>query len=222
MYRIAHRGCAARYPENTVRAITASGFHLDVVEIDIRRCATGELVVFHDERVDRLTGSTGLVADHTLSELRKLKIEGNYSIPTLQEVTSAVSSFPWDVELQVELKEKGVFADARTALAPIENRVRYTSFNRGCIQSFFSEPGDTPYTYGILVDKDPSDMLAVSTKFRCDSFHPSVIACTESDIVDRARANDFTVIAWGGTTRKAVSQAANAGVDAVTADDWRW
>lgn len=222
MYRIAHRGCAARYPENTVRAITASGFHLGVVEIDVRRCATSELVVFHDERVDRLTNSTGLIRDYTLSELRKLTIEESHSIPTLQEVTATVSSLPWPVELQVELKEKGLFADARRVLDPIENRVRYTSFDRGCLQSFSSEASDAPYTYGILVAKDQCEMLEFAVEFSCDSFHPSVTACRESDIAHQAAEKDFTVIAWGGTTREAVQHVADAGVDAVTIDDWQW
>lgn len=222
MYRIAHRGCAARYPENTIRAITASGFHLDVVEIDVRRCATDELVVFHDERVDRLTNGTGLVSNHTLSELQELETERDRSIPTLRETTSAVSSLPWSVELQVELKEKDLFADTRGILAPIENRVRYTSFNRECVQSFSSEAPGAPYSHGMLVAKDPNKMLEFAGECNCDSFHPSVTACSESDIVDQAHKKDFTVIAWGGTTCEAVQRAADAGVDAITVDDWQW
>jgi len=50
MQVIGHRGCADVYPENTVRAVTRAANFLDAVEVDVRRCGSGELVVFHDER----------------------------------------------------------------------------------------------------------------------------------------------------------------------------
>ena len=67
MRLIAHRGFAAVHPENTVRAVRAAARVADAVEVDVRRCATGELVVIHDATVDRVTDGTGPVADHSLA-----------------------------------------------------------------------------------------------------------------------------------------------------------
>ena len=72
----AHRGCSQRYPENTLLAFEkASGLkELEGIELDIQLTKDGQLVVIHDERVDRTTEGIGFVRDFTLSELRKLHI----------------------------------------------------------------------------------------------------------------------------------------------------
>jgi len=103
MQVIGHRGCADVYPENTVRAVTRAANFLDAVEVDVRRCGSGELVVFHDETVDRLTDASGRLADVAWAELQELDVLGSGElIPRLETVLAAV---PDGVELQVELKE---------------------------------------------------------------------------------------------------------------------
>ena len=72
---IGHRGCAAQYPENTVGAIERAAPHVDAVEIDVRRCGSGEVVVVHDADLGRLTGASGSVADADYDELRDLTVE---------------------------------------------------------------------------------------------------------------------------------------------------
>lgn len=69
MELVAHRGCAWPQPENTLRAIHDAGSRLPAVEFDVRRCGTGELVVFHDEKVDRVTDQTGLVGELPWAEI---------------------------------------------------------------------------------------------------------------------------------------------------------
>ncbi len=83
----AHRGCSQRYPENTLLAFekAASIQSLTGIELDIQLTKDGELVVIHDERVDRTTDGTGFVRDFSLTELKKLKIPENQSVPTMSE-----------------------------------------------------------------------------------------------------------------------------------------
>lgn len=88
----AHRGCSQRYPENTLlafeKAIAIPG--LTGIELDIQLTKDGELVVIHDERVDRTTEGIGFVRDYTLAELKKLHIYADINpgqtIPTMEEV----------------------------------------------------------------------------------------------------------------------------------------
>lgn len=88
----AHRGCSQRYPENTItafaRAITIE--ELNGIELDIQMTKDGEIVVIHDERVDRTTDGIGYVKDYTYAELRKLSIGKKRGkkekIPTIREV----------------------------------------------------------------------------------------------------------------------------------------
>lgn len=72
----AHRGCSQRYPENTLLAFEkAAAVHgLTGIELDIQLTRDGEMVVIHDERVDRTTEGMGYVRDYTLSRIKKLHI----------------------------------------------------------------------------------------------------------------------------------------------------
>ena len=88
----AHRGCSQCYPENTItsfeKAMNIPG--LTGIELDIQLTKDGEIVVMHDERVDRTTDGIGYVRDYTLKELSFLHIHtGNEKaehIPTMREV----------------------------------------------------------------------------------------------------------------------------------------
>lgn len=88
----AHRGCSQRYPENTLLAFEkAAQLHgLAGIELDIQLTKDGQIVVIHDEKVDRTTDGSGWVRDYTLAELKRLKIDaGCYPqqvIPTMEEV----------------------------------------------------------------------------------------------------------------------------------------
>ena len=69
----AHQGGAKEAPSSTLfamRAALAAG--ADAIELDVHRTADGHLVVCHDPTVDRTTGSTGAIVDHTLEQLRAL------------------------------------------------------------------------------------------------------------------------------------------------------
>ena len=92
----AHRGDWRNYTENSLEGIeNAVRMGADIVEIDLRRTADGELVLMHDPKVDRTTTGKGLVSDFTLDELRKLRLRNGvmgrtpYRIPTLREVMLA-------------------------------------------------------------------------------------------------------------------------------------
>ena len=88
----AHRGCSQMYPENTLtafeKAMNVPG--ISGIELDVQITKDGELVVIHDERVDRTTDGFGFVRDFTLKELKNLHIytgsETPEHIPTMREV----------------------------------------------------------------------------------------------------------------------------------------
>lgn len=88
----AHRGCSQRYPENTLLAFEKAMEipNITGIELDIQLTKDGELVVIHDERVDRTTEGIGFVRDYTLAELKKLHIYADENpcqkIPMLEEV----------------------------------------------------------------------------------------------------------------------------------------
>ena len=80
---IAHRGFSGKCPENTLAAIRAAlALGVDMVEIDVHETHDGELVVFHDYRLDRLCGVRERVRDVTWARLQRL----NPAVPTLADV----------------------------------------------------------------------------------------------------------------------------------------
>jgi len=102
---IAHRGASADAPENTLAAFSLArerGAH--AVELDVQLCGSGEVVVFHDDTLERLTGAVGRVADTPLQTLRLLRVRGE-TIPTFEEVLAAKDRRP--PGLVVEVKAEG-------------------------------------------------------------------------------------------------------------------
>jgi len=112
-----HRGCSGTFPENTLLGIQeAVRLGVEGLEIDVNMTKDGEVVVIHDEILNRTTDGNGYVKDHTLSEIKQYSAGVNFShfknydmgvwdkerVPTLQEVLELLSSY--DVELNIELK----------------------------------------------------------------------------------------------------------------------
>lgn len=111
----AHRGCSQKYPENTLLALekAAKLKGLTGVELDIQLTKDGELVVIHDERVDRTTEGIGYVKDFTLSEIKRLHIYADANptqqIPTMEEVLNLLHERMRDgLKVNIELKN-GVY-----------------------------------------------------------------------------------------------------------------
>lgn len=138
----AHRGCSQRYPENTItafsKALAIQG--LTGIELDIQMTKDGEIVVIHDERVNRTTDGTGYVKNYTYAELRKLSIEtGNgrkEKVPSIQEVLDLVQDRMTEgLLLNIELKNSVIpYAGMEekimelTARRNLQRQVVYSSF----------------------------------------------------------------------------------------------
>ena len=116
---IAHRGGAALAPENTLPPFEAAveRWKTDVLELDLQLSADGELVVFHDETVDRCTDGGGRVDEHDLAALARLDAGHRFTpdggrtfpfrgqgvrIPTFREVLRRWPTSRLNVELKVD------------------------------------------------------------------------------------------------------------------------
>jgi glycerophosphoryl diester phosphodiesterase len=102
---VAHRGGIVKgYPENTIAAYRrAVSLGVHAIEIDLRGTSDGEIVIMHDETLDRTTNGKGKVSDHTLAELRKLDAGEGERIPTYEEVLKIVAGT--GVQLLLDIKE---------------------------------------------------------------------------------------------------------------------
>ncbi|MCK4813627.1 MAG: glycerophosphodiester phosphodiesterase [Candidatus Marinimicrobia bacterium] len=101
---IAHRGASGYAPENTLAAFKAAlDMKVDAVECDVQICRSGEVVVFHDRRLKRITGERGKVKRKKLACLRRLDAGNGEHIPTLKEVLNLLDA---RLGINVELKSK--------------------------------------------------------------------------------------------------------------------
>ncbi|ROM50842.1 glycerophosphoryl diester phosphodiesterase [Pseudomonas rhodesiae] len=121
---IAHRGASAYAPENTLAALEiAAGLGAQWVEVDVKLTRDGQLVVIHDDMLERTTNGRGAVALHDLALIRQLDAGSWFSptfagtqVPTFQEVVECALRL--GLGLQVELKPT-IGDDVETAEAAI-------------------------------------------------------------------------------------------------------
>ena len=142
----AHRGASGYAPENTMEAFRlADEMKADGIELDVQLTKDGEVVVLHDEVIDRVSNGRGYVRDYTLEEVKKFTFCNTHpeykeaTIPTLKEVLAYIKTT--SMTINIELKT-GVFfydglAEKTLALvkdAGMEDRVIYSSFNHYTIR----------------------------------------------------------------------------------------
>ena len=99
---IGHRGAKGYVAENTLESINkAIELGVDGIEIDIFKCLTNELVLFHDKDLKELTGESGLIENLTIKELEQFLVLGKYKIPTLTDVLTRIEK---PLFVNIELK----------------------------------------------------------------------------------------------------------------------
>ncbi|WP_136715981.1 glycerophosphodiester phosphodiesterase [Halorientalis salina] len=210
---IAHRGFAETYPENTVAGVRAAFEHVDAVEVDVRRCGSGELVVVHDETVDRVTGTTGAVVDYSRSELAGLDVlDSGEGIPTLDAVLATV---PDGGELNLELKEGGIAADALAAADDADVDVLISSFSTESLREARGA-GGSRLAY-ISAEADEEGIINAARQLDCTALHPHWQLCVD-EFVDRAHDAGLNVNAWTVPSRHDADALDVVGVDGVIVD----
>jgi glycerophosphoryl diester phosphodiesterase len=126
----AHRGDWRNAPENSVRAfVLAADMGVDIVELDLKATKDGQLVIMHDETINRTSNGKGKPSDYTLEELKKFRLKNGLGrvtqfndIPTLKETMLALKgkavkvnldkSFPYYKEAYRVLQETGTLGQA--------------------------------------------------------------------------------------------------------------
>lgn len=90
---VSHRGDWRNAPENSLQAFkNCIDMGVDMIEIDLHKTKDGQLVLMHDNTINRTTDGKGKVSDYTLAELKKFHLRNGmgrvtfHQIPTLEEV----------------------------------------------------------------------------------------------------------------------------------------
>jgi glycerophosphoryl diester phosphodiesterase len=141
---VAHRGASVEQPENTIEAFDAAiAAGADAVEFDVRMTADGVAVVMHDPDVSRTTDGTGLVAELTLSDVRRLRIPlpggGAAGVPTLEEALGCLAGrAAADIEIKNLPGEPGFTPDREPAVEATLDALDEVGFPGPVIVSSFN------------------------------------------------------------------------------------
>ena len=174
MLRIGHRGAAGYEPENTLRSFRkAINLGVDMIEFDVRLCKSGDLVVFHDESLERITGTKKLIRNSTLVELKKYDVGKGEKIPTLIEALDLIGR---EVAVNIEMKGENVAEPTAVVIKKYIEEKKWppelflaSSFNRKELARFVKiNPGAR---LGILVGKNPFDAVARAILYKAYSVH---------------------------------------------------
>jgi len=173
---IGHRGAMGHAPENTVLSVQkALALGVDGIEIDVFRCQSGEIVVFHDIKLENLTNGTGSIENKTLAQLLELLVMGREQIPTLDDIIEVIDG---RVRLNIELKgkntSKGVFNIMQTAVESGRwkmNQLYVSSFDWEELREFRKLTNQLGIA--ILKDKNPLDAIPVAHELNAFAINPN-------------------------------------------------
>ena len=213
---IGHRGAAALEPENTLRSFRkAIDIGVDYVEFDIHRCKSGEIVVMHDESVDRTTNGKGFVADLTLQQLKKLDAGKGERIPTLQE---AIDTCKGRVKVQIELKAYGLEEDTVAAIEKngVAADVIVISFYHEFVKRI-KEIAVARKLYiktGLLIVGNPVNPAEVVKAANADYLSANQIF-TDKRMVDELKKAGIGIVVWNCDNERDIKRLSVLGVDAI-------
>lgn len=214
MKLIGHRGFADISPENTLRAFQNTPEYTDMVELDLRRCRSGEIVVIHDGIVDAVTNSRGRVSHLTASELANLDIlESGQGVPTL---TGVLAVIPSGVGLNLELKERGLARDVVDAIKGREADIVISSANKGTLQEVRGVDSTIPTAF--IFAMNPRKNLEIAEKLGCTHVQPHWGICISTNLIERAHEKGMEAYVWSITSDVGAQLLRRLGADGVIAD----
>ena len=224
-YIWAHRGASGTYPENTLEAFQAAvDAGADGIELDIQLTSDGEIVVCHDETIDRTSEGTGFIKDMTLAQLKELDFSrthpehGPCRIPTMREVFQLIQ--PTSLVINIELKT-GMFdydgiEEKITALTEefsMNERVIYSSFNHLSILHL-KEICPKAHTAFLYAD-GPVDMPSYAARYGVEAIHPWYWNLRWPDLKKDCDEAGLKIHAWTVNTEEEALTCLKEGIDAL-------
>lgn len=224
----AHRGASGEYPENTMLAFQkAVEMGCDGIETDVQLTKDGVLVLCHDELLDRTTDGTGILAERSYEELRRLNAAalwgGKYKeikIPTLDELLEFIQ----DKDIQVNLEIKNSIIDYKNIEKmiidkiydyKIQDRVIISSFNHYSIAR--CRAIDSSIKLGVLYYCKLYEPWNYAKQLGADALHPLFYTLDEENIKAIKKAN-LAINAYTVDEEKYMRQLIALGIDGIITD----
>ena len=198
MLKIGHRGAKGYEIENTVISFQkALDMHVDGIELDVHLSADNEIMVFHDDTLDRLTNGKGLISSFTLLELKRFLINAQETIPTLREILNLIDKKCY---VNIELKSYEVTDPAVTLIEEYVKNKNWkyddflvSSFDWNALQQvrFLNDE----IHIGVLTENNLDLALAFAKFVKAKSIHPHFLLLTKENTA-QIQAKGLQVFPW--------------------------
>lgn len=227
MKKLAHRGYSERYPENTMIAFKKAierGF--DGMETDVHLTLDGQLVLCHDESIDRTSNGTGYIKDMTLEQLREYNFhynsEYNEKIPTLEELLLLIKDT--DLLLNIELKTdcfhyEGIEQKVYDLVKKIgvQDQIMYSSFYLPSLLKM-REIDDNVYV-GYLYYKDIDTKHDEVLEHNFKYVHPDY-KLLDTSVMKFYNDHNIKLAVWTIKTQEEYYRMKDYGIDVVISNDY--
>jgi glycerophosphoryl diester phosphodiesterase len=214
---IGHRGAMGHETENTLASVQkALDLGVDMIEIDVFRIESGEIVVFHDKTVDRLSNGIGMIEDYNVFTMKQLTLEGGHKIPLLQDILKLINN---QVALNIELK------GYKTA-EKVNQIINYYISDRGwspeniIISSFiWDELRDMrkfnkDVKIAILTEEDPLQAIEVAKELNAVAINPNFKTLTAENTA-KIHDEDLKIYTWTVNEPEDIQKMKDFGVDGI-------
>jgi len=217
---IGHRGAMGHVTENTIPSIKkAIELGVDGIEIDVFKCASGEIVVFHDKKLNRLTNSSGLIEKLTIDSIKNIKVNEKYRIPELKEVIGII---PPKIFLNIELKGKG------TAKKVNEILLKFSSQNGIGMDSYIISSFDWEelkilrsrnsfIKIAVLSDNSLENALIFASQINAFAINPNH-KLLDAKAVNKIKSKGFKVYPYTVNENKIIQKMKDFNVDGIITD----
>lgn len=198
MQVIAHRGAKGYVSENTIAAFQkALELGVDGIELDVFLSSDGEIIVFHDEHTERLTGIPGAISEMQLADIQKLKVDILHEIPTLADVLHFIDKrIMVNIELKVETTARPV-TDLIERFVSVHgwnyDRFLVSSFDWTALKEIRSWNPKIPL--GVLTETDLDLAIGFAKSIQAETFHP-YFHLLDEDSVRKIKSENMRLYAW--------------------------
>lgn len=216
---IGHRGAAGHIAENTLASFKKA-FELGAhgIELDVHLSADGQVLVLHDDTLDRTTNGSGLVNHCHLSDAKKLLIDQIHPIPTLEEV---FNECPNEALINVEIKDaKATEAVVQLISAKIKSGKHYSNF---LVSSFdwsvleLIKNINEQIPLGVLTEKNMEQAVLMGHKIQAKSIHPN-FRYLDTKNAQFIKENGFEIHTWTVNEPADIERMKALKVDAIISD----
>ncbi|WP_304200761.1 glycerophosphodiester phosphodiesterase family protein [Flavobacterium alvei] len=214
LLKIGHRGVKGHEPENTLISFQkAIDLKVDGIELDVHLNSDGEIIVIHDETIDRTTNGKGLVKNFSSLQLKQ------FGIPTLSEVLYLIDK---QCFVNIELKGIGTAKPVAKLIALFISQKNWnhtdflvSSFDWKMLEEV--QLLNPKIRIGVLTEESVDLALAFAKKIKAYSIHPDYRLLTKENVA-LMQENEFEVYPWTVNPKEDIQKIKSFNVNGIISD----